>query len=564
MKKMGITFMLLLAMASFTFAQSAATPMADAAMPKADKPTETDMHCSGFITNENISKASYIAAGWDYPNQSVFADRDAVYLHGGSYQVGQKYKIMRETKEVYRYEFYKGQFKDLKAMGHVWEEVGRVRVIDVQKSIGIAVVELGCSAMQAGDIAVPWQEREAPTFKIYPAINRWTPPNGMTTGKILTSNYYDVLIGQKHKVYLNIGANQGVKPGDYFRATRTYTAMMADDNDKLLTKARTQELDIMVQGAPEFPYKKNLAEYPRRTLGEMMVINVTPNSSTAIVTNTIDHIQVGDLVEKMEEPPPPPAPPAVAMNPPTVTCTADAPRISAGESTMIRCTGNSPDNRPLTYMFVADNGTVTPRDNVASLSTGANNAGTITVMTTVQDDRNLSASAVTRVAVAAASAPVQATRVGEFGFKPSSAYVDNRAKAMLDDLALRLNREPGSNAVLVGNVGAREGSRLAMARGTNAKTYLTRTKGIDAARVSVADGGAAGAKADMWFVPAGATAPSITPVQAPSQMTRPKSAPAQRPATKPAATKPATTAKPAATTAKPAATAPATTTTKKK
>lgn len=536
MKKMGTTFLLLLALAGYATAQTAAAPMAEAARPKVEKPSETDMHCSGFITNETISKASYLAAGWDYPNQSVFSDRDYIYLHGGSYEVGSKWKIMRETKEVYNFEFYKDQFKDLKAMGHVWEEVGRVRVIDVQKGIGIATVEFSCSAMQAGDIVVPWQEREVPQFKKYPAINRFVAPNGMLTGKIITGNYYDDVIATRHKVYLNVGSSQGVKPGDYFRATRTYDATLKNQNDSLLSKVRTQELDRMVVGSPEYPFKTKIGDYPRRTVGEMIVLYTTPNSSTAMVTNSIEQIFAGDMVEKMEEPPPPPPTPVAAMSPPTITCTADAPRITAGESTMVRCNGNSPDGRPLSYMFVTDNGTLTPRDNVASLSTTANMAGNVTVMTTVQDDRNLSASAVTRVAVAAATAPAQASKVGEFGFKPASAYVDNRAKAMLDDLALRLQREANSTAVLVGNVGTREGGRLAMARGTNAKTYLTRTKGIDPARVSVADGGAAGAKADMWFVPAGATAPTVTPVPAPAQLSRPAGTPAQRPAPKPATT----------------------------
>ena len=517
MKKMGITFMLLFATATVAFAQVAATPVADAAVPRVNKPSESDMHCSGFITSESISKASYLAAGWEYPNQAQFADRDYVYLTGGSYEVGSKWKIMRETNEIFRYEYFKGQFKDIKAMGHVWEEVGRVRVIDVQKGIGIAQVELSCSAMQPGDIAVPWQDRPVPEFKKYPAINRFVQPNGNTTGRIMTANHFDTLIGQKHKVYLNIGSSQGVQVGDYFRATRTYEQMMKDDNDKLLTKVRIQELDLRAKESPEFPFKTKLGDYPRRTLGEMIVLHVTPNSATAMVTSNVEAIFVGDMVEKMEEPPPPPPAPVVAMNPPTITCTADAPRITAGESTMIRCTGTSPDDRPLSYMFSADNGTLTPRDNVASLTAGANNVGTISVTTTVQDDRNLSASAVTRVAVAAPAVAPEAQRVGEFPFRASSAYVDNRAKAMLDDLALRLQREPGSTAVLVGNVGPREGNRLAMARGTNAKTYLVRSKGIDAARVNVVDGGAAGAKADMWLVPAGANAPAITPVAAPAR-----------------------------------------------
>ena len=33
---------------------------------------------------------------------------------------------------------------------------------------------------------------------------------------------FDSVVGTGQKVYLNVGSNQGVKVGDYFRATRNY------------------------------------------------------------------------------------------------------------------------------------------------------------------------------------------------------------------------------------------------------------------------------------------------------------------------------------------------------
>ena len=51
----------------------------------------------------------------------------------------------------------------------------------------------------------------------------------------------------------------------------------------------------------------------------------------------------------------------------------------------------------------------------------------------------------------------------------------------------------------------REATSLAARRAANAKTYLTRSKGIDAKRVQTSSGTAAGKKADLWIVPAGAS-----------------------------------------------------------
>ena len=60
----------------------------------------------------------------------------------------------------------------------------------------------------------------------------------------------------------------------------------------------------------------------------------------------------------MDEPPPAPAPAPVVMNPPTVSCTATPASVRVGETSTIRCTGASPDNRDITYNFASDQGAV--------------------------------------------------------------------------------------------------------------------------------------------------------------------------------------------------------------
>jgi hypothetical protein len=133
--------------------------------------------------------------------------------------------------------------------------------------------------------------------------------------------------------------------------------------------------------------------------------------------------------------------------------------------------------------------------------------------------------------------------MGEFLFKPNSAYVDNRAKAILDDVALRLQREANSSVMFVGYSALAEAAKLGMARATNAKTYLTKDKGIDGSRIQVRDGGKGGRRTEIWFIPAGAAVPEVKPIAAPEAPAKP--AAAKKPA--PTATKPATTKKAAPT-----------------
>ena len=47
------------------------------------------------------------------------------------------------------------------------------------------------------------------------------------TGRIVLGKDFDTMLGTGMKLYLNVGANQGVKVGDYFRVVRSYTADVA-------------------------------------------------------------------------------------------------------------------------------------------------------------------------------------------------------------------------------------------------------------------------------------------------------------------------------------------------
>jgi outer membrane protein OmpA-like peptidoglycan-associated protein len=116
---------------------------------------------------------------------------------------------------------------------------------------------------------------------------------------------------------------------------------------------------------------------------------------------------------------------------------------------------------------------------------------------------------------AALPAPT-AQKLTDLEFKPNSAYVDNRSKAVLDDVALKMQQDPQSTVVLTGSSEELEPPRLAQQRADNAKTYLSKSKGIDPARIQT-KGGGTGHKVEIMALPAGAPAP-----QQPEQPQPPK------------------------------------------
>jgi outer membrane protein OmpA-like peptidoglycan-associated protein len=312
---------------------------------------------------------------------------------------------------------------------------------------------------------------------------------------------FETLVGTGQKVYLNVGSGQGVKVGDYFRVVRNYTDIHEYEGDSVSFKA-TQMDDRQKNNVNPANHQP---AFPRISLGEAVVLGVTPTTSTAMITNSLEAIYLGDGVE-MEEPPPPPPPKAAEpMNPPTVSCSANPATVRVGETSTITCQGSSPDNRPVQIHFASNGGAMTERENVGMLT--SNEPGNISVKATATDDRNLTAEALTTVNVEPPPPAPTASKTNEIAFKPNSAYVDNRAKAVLDDVALRLQQDPNSSIALVGHSDAKESKKLADRRATNAATYLTKSKGIDAGRIHTKTAPDPAMKADIWMVPQGAPQP---------------------------------------------------------
>jgi hypothetical protein len=106
--------------------------------------------------------------------------------------------------------------------------------------------------------------------------------------------------------------------------------------------------------------------------------------------------------------------------------------------------------------------------------------------------------------------------------KERPTRVDNEAKAILDEIALDLQKQPDAKLVVVGDSDAKEKERtakeqkaalkhkhlkvedLAAERAVNVKDYLVTEKGIDASRISVATGTADAQQVENYLVPAGA------------------------------------------------------------
>lgn len=219
-------------------------------------------------------------------------------------------------------------------------------------------------------------------------------------------------------------------------------------------------------------------------------------------------------------------------HPPTISCSPNPATVRSGDPAKITCVGNSPDNRPLTYAAQASAGRLTGAGPVYTLDTAGVPQGSVRINATTTDDRELSASTSTQVSVTVPPPPPSASKIAEIVFPNEKKpwRVDNTAKAILDDVALRLQREPTARAVVIGYFDPAEkgGVNLAQQRAVNTKAYLTDEKGIDPSRIGVATGTAGGNRAEIYLVPAGGV--FNVPVQNFDESTVKKAAPEGHPA----------------------------------
>jgi hypothetical protein len=317
MKKIGY---LLLVMASAAWGQGAAADIAAAAtaptpqgtiastegfpIQRVQMPTYADVYCAGFINRQTLPDANFVAGGLETPSTSKFVRNDIVYLYGTGYTVGAEYEIIRALRDINEYEMFPGERKLVKETGQPYGEIGRIRVIDTRSKVAIAEVEYTCDPINPGDTAIPFAEKSMVAFHPPVRFDRFLPTASKVSGRIVMARDFDSELGTGQKVYMNVGANQGIKIGDYFRAVRNYVEVINDPVDSLSFDAAISEDTQLKQAAvdpPRFTRPNgpviHVRDLPRRAVAEIVVIGVTPTTSTGMIVFAMEDVHAGDGIE---------------------------------------------------------------------------------------------------------------------------------------------------------------------------------------------------------------------------------------------------------------------------
>jgi hypothetical protein len=209
-----------------------------------------------------------------------------------------------------------------------------------------------------------------------------------------------------------------------------------------------------------------------------------------------------------------------AVEPPSLSCSADPATVQAGAVTTITANAVSAANRRLIYSYTPDGGQITGTGSRVQLSTVGVKAQAINVVCNVVDDEGHTAQAGTMVQLLQTAGPsgghgavlppplAQTQPLCDVSFERDRrrpVRVDNEAKACLDDIALTMQRQTDARLEIVGDFSAGETPTEGAERALNVRQYLTDEKGVDVNRIEVRYGDNAGRAVVNVLVPAGVT-----------------------------------------------------------
>jgi hypothetical protein len=256
-------------------------------------PDYAAVYCSGFFTSERPNGEMRLISGEQSNIKIVFSTRDFVYINQGSNQgvrVGDRYSVFRPEIDPTDVQWFKWQDKLAKAMGTFYRDTGQLKVVNVQPNVSTAVVNFACDYLQRGDYVRPFQERPSPPYKPAEAFDHFAPVSGKSVGMVVVGKEFAQSYGKLSTIYVNLGTNQGVRTGDYIRIFR-YQGSHAETAQYY----ENYQYEMYGFGATPVRYKWN--DLPREILGEGIVLNVGPNSSTVLITVSRIEIYAGDYTE---------------------------------------------------------------------------------------------------------------------------------------------------------------------------------------------------------------------------------------------------------------------------
>lgn len=212
----------------------------------------------GFLLETELNPAGTILQA-DH-NRLIVGQEDTVYTDLGTElgaKPGDNYSIIKKVKKVFHP--VTGSF-----IGYKYLPLGKLEMVDIEARSSRAIITNSYLEISPGDILTPYRsERREVALKA---------ADKNLDGYIIESRMGNITIGNNDVVYLDMGKTQGVEVGNMLYVVR----------DVPLDKTYV---------------KRDAAPLPQQVLGALVVVDVSDNTSTALVIKSVETIYLGDKVK---------------------------------------------------------------------------------------------------------------------------------------------------------------------------------------------------------------------------------------------------------------------------
>lgn len=227
-------------------------------------------NCSGFISEAGVSQLGQILGAEEGKKKNDLATGDLLYFGGeglAGAQTGQEFFVVRLHRKVEKF-------------GTLFTDIAHVQVVNLHENVLVGRITFSCEPLNVGDWVIPPQTRALPVGPTAVPLDIFAGPSGKGEGEIIASKEELVQLGQGLVVFLNVGENQGLSAGSRLRIFRTGKEAAVNEHNRNNYRK----------------YAKTM-NFPRQILGECVVLQAGKNTSTAIITESLEELYLGDRVE---------------------------------------------------------------------------------------------------------------------------------------------------------------------------------------------------------------------------------------------------------------------------
>lgn len=259
------------------------TPTGPVLSPIADG---SDVYCSNYIVHDFDEPALFVRERED-ASRTILGTGDIVFLNQGlsaGINAGDEFTAVINEGPVTHP--ITGE-----VVGDSIRQIGRVKVIALQKSTATAQIVQACDGIEVGAMLLPYEEIPVPLALPAEFQRYGVQISGDNTGYIVDVTPEKWNIGKGDIVNIDMGSEAGLQPGDVLTIFRDWGGSIEFYSTESYIEGQQQRAERrMKEGGVE------AGENAQAILGQLVILRTQDRTATAKVVLSVREMSLGDRV----------------------------------------------------------------------------------------------------------------------------------------------------------------------------------------------------------------------------------------------------------------------------